>query len=175
MIWLTVLLLRMDQFCLSGSAPTARLSMRRSLLRWPWWKLCKRSWWATLCRTWWGGGHLNFHLKRPTSNSSAWIPVFVILQVCTKCKGVKEANMPLYCTCAGNYDLTFSTKVCNRCISIDVPPVRLNVCANDWFLSLLASTELLWADHSISEHRNSLQHEISGRDYRLVARHESTN
>lgn len=121
------------------------------------------------------GEHLNFNLKRPTSNSSAWIPVFVIFQVCTKCKGVKEANMPLYCTCAGNYDLTFSTKVWNRCISIDIPTVRLNVCTNDWFLSLLPSTELLWADHSISEHRNSLQHEISGRDYRLVARHESTN
>uniref|UniRef100_A0A3B5MER7 DNA polymerase epsilon catalytic subunit n=1 Tax=Xiphophorus couchianus TaxID=32473 RepID=A0A3B5MER7_9TELE len=30
--------------------------------------------------------------------------------VCTKCKGVKEANMPLYCACAGNFDLTFSAK-----------------------------------------------------------------
>ncbi|KAK5871426.1 hypothetical protein PBY51_004310 [Eleginops maclovinus] len=30
--------------------------------------------------------------------------------VCTKCKGVKEANMPLYCKCAGDFDLTFSAK-----------------------------------------------------------------
>lgn len=31
--------------------------------------------------------------------------------MCTKCKGVKEANMPLYCGCAGDFDLTFSAKV----------------------------------------------------------------
>ncbi|XP_029296654.1 DNA polymerase epsilon catalytic subunit A [Cottoperca gobio] len=30
--------------------------------------------------------------------------------VCTKCKGVKEANMPLYCKCAGEFDLTFPAK-----------------------------------------------------------------
>uniref|UniRef100_A0A6Q2YZ91 DNA polymerase epsilon catalytic subunit n=1 Tax=Esox lucius TaxID=8010 RepID=A0A6Q2YZ91_ESOLU len=30
---------------------------------------------------------------------------------CSKCKGVKEANMPLYCTCAGDFELTFPTKV----------------------------------------------------------------
>lgn len=30
--------------------------------------------------------------------------------VCTKCKGVKEANMPLYCKCAGDFILTFSAK-----------------------------------------------------------------
>uniref|UniRef100_A0A3Q3JPX5 DNA polymerase epsilon catalytic subunit n=1 Tax=Monopterus albus TaxID=43700 RepID=A0A3Q3JPX5_MONAL len=30
--------------------------------------------------------------------------------VCTKCKGVKEANMNLYCGCAGDFDLTFSAK-----------------------------------------------------------------
>lgn len=29
---------------------------------------------------------------------------------CAKCKGVKEANMPLYCTCAGDFELTFPTK-----------------------------------------------------------------
>ncbi|KAG7263406.1 hypothetical protein CRUP_007412, partial [Coryphaenoides rupestris] len=29
---------------------------------------------------------------------------------CVKCKGVKEANMPIYCRCAGNFDLTFSAK-----------------------------------------------------------------
>uniref|UniRef100_A0A3P8VY69 DNA polymerase epsilon catalytic subunit n=1 Tax=Cynoglossus semilaevis TaxID=244447 RepID=A0A3P8VY69_CYNSE len=28
--------------------------------------------------------------------------------VCNKCKGVKEANMPLYCACAGDFDLTSS-------------------------------------------------------------------
>ena len=36
----------------------------------------------------------------------------VPLQACAKCKGVKEANMPLYCTCAGDFELTFPTKVC---------------------------------------------------------------
>nr|XP_040050680.1 LOW QUALITY PROTEIN: DNA polymerase epsilon catalytic subunit A [Gasterosteus aculeatus aculeatus] len=30
--------------------------------------------------------------------------------VCTKCKGVKEANMPLYCRCAGDFHLTFPIK-----------------------------------------------------------------
>uniref|UniRef100_A0A8C9TG99 DNA polymerase epsilon catalytic subunit n=1 Tax=Scleropages formosus TaxID=113540 RepID=A0A8C9TG99_SCLFO len=30
--------------------------------------------------------------------------------VCVKCKGVKEANMPIYCSCAGDFTLTFSTK-----------------------------------------------------------------
>ncbi|XP_057689041.1 DNA polymerase epsilon catalytic subunit A-like isoform X1 [Corythoichthys intestinalis] len=30
--------------------------------------------------------------------------------VCTKCKGVKEANMPLYCKCAGDFELTFPAK-----------------------------------------------------------------
>ncbi|XP_078523382.1 DNA polymerase epsilon catalytic subunit A isoform X2 [Lissotriton helveticus] len=30
---------------------------------------------------------------------------------CMKCKGVKEANMPLYCICAGDFDLTISLKV----------------------------------------------------------------
>uniref|UniRef100_A0A674B4B2 DNA polymerase-epsilon zinc finger domain-containing protein n=1 Tax=Salmo trutta TaxID=8032 RepID=A0A674B4B2_SALTR len=29
------------------------------------------------------------------------------------CKGVKEADMPLYCTCAGDFKLTFSNKVCS--------------------------------------------------------------
>ncbi|KAJ8286048.1 hypothetical protein GJAV_G00033960 [Gymnothorax javanicus] len=30
--------------------------------------------------------------------------------VCTKCRGVKEANMPVYCSCAGDFTLSFSTK-----------------------------------------------------------------
>ncbi|XP_015221455.2 DNA polymerase epsilon catalytic subunit A [Lepisosteus oculatus] len=30
--------------------------------------------------------------------------------VCNKCKGVKEANMPVYCSCAGDFTLTLSTK-----------------------------------------------------------------
>ncbi|KAM8961963.1 DNA polymerase epsilon catalytic subunit A [Pelodytes ibericus] len=30
--------------------------------------------------------------------------------VCLKCKGVKEANMPVYCTCAGDFSLTISIK-----------------------------------------------------------------
>ncbi|KAJ8415285.1 hypothetical protein AAFF_G00422650 [Aldrovandia affinis] len=30
--------------------------------------------------------------------------------VCAKCNGVKEANMPIYCRCAGDFALTFSTK-----------------------------------------------------------------
>ncbi|KAA0716868.1 DNA polymerase epsilon catalytic subunit A [Triplophysa tibetana] len=29
---------------------------------------------------------------------------------CAKCKGVKEANMPLYCSCAGDFQLAFTTK-----------------------------------------------------------------
>ncbi|KAI4894825.1 hypothetical protein NFI96_029846 [Prochilodus magdalenae] len=29
---------------------------------------------------------------------------------CAKCRGVKEANMPLYCSCAGDFKLTFTTK-----------------------------------------------------------------
>ncbi|XP_048467692.1 DNA polymerase epsilon catalytic subunit A [Rhincodon typus] len=30
--------------------------------------------------------------------------------VCSKCKGIKEANMPIYCTCARDFDLTISVK-----------------------------------------------------------------
>nr|XP_023689121.1 DNA polymerase epsilon catalytic subunit A [Paramormyrops kingsleyae]XP_023689122.1 DNA polymerase epsilon catalytic subunit A [Paramormyrops kingsleyae]XP_023689123.1 DNA polymerase epsilon catalytic subunit A [Paramormyrops kingsleyae] len=30
--------------------------------------------------------------------------------VCAKCKGVKEANMPLYCNCAGDFSLSYSLK-----------------------------------------------------------------
>ncbi|XP_040208047.1 DNA polymerase epsilon catalytic subunit A [Rana temporaria] len=30
--------------------------------------------------------------------------------VCLKCKGVKEANMPVYCTCAGDFSFTISVK-----------------------------------------------------------------
>ncbi|XP_076845905.1 DNA polymerase epsilon catalytic subunit A [Brachyhypopomus gauderio] len=29
---------------------------------------------------------------------------------CSKCRGVKEANMPVYCSCAGDFQLTFTTK-----------------------------------------------------------------
>uniref|UniRef100_A0AAR2IGI2 DNA polymerase epsilon catalytic subunit n=1 Tax=Pygocentrus nattereri TaxID=42514 RepID=A0AAR2IGI2_PYGNA len=29
---------------------------------------------------------------------------------CAKCQGVKEANMPVYCSCAGDFKLTFTTK-----------------------------------------------------------------
>ncbi|KAK2837309.1 hypothetical protein Q5P01_014521 [Channa striata] len=38
--------------------------------------------------------------------------------VCTKCKGVKEANMPLYCGCAGDFDLTFTTKSFSEQITV---------------------------------------------------------
>nr|XP_033811806.1 DNA polymerase epsilon catalytic subunit A [Geotrypetes seraphini] len=38
--------------------------------------------------------------------------------VCLKCKGVKEANMPIYCSCAGDFDLTISTKVFVEQISV---------------------------------------------------------
>ncbi|CAJ0933209.1 unnamed protein product, partial [Ranitomeya imitator] len=31
--------------------------------------------------------------------------------MCLKCKGVKEANMPVYCNCAGDFSLTISMKV----------------------------------------------------------------
>ncbi|CAJ0933213.1 unnamed protein product [Ranitomeya imitator] len=30
--------------------------------------------------------------------------------MCLKCKGVKEANMPVYCNCAGDFSLTISMK-----------------------------------------------------------------
>ncbi|XP_029426854.1 DNA polymerase epsilon catalytic subunit A isoform X2 [Rhinatrema bivittatum] len=38
--------------------------------------------------------------------------------ICPKCKGVKEANMPIYCSCAGDFDLTISTKVFIEQISV---------------------------------------------------------
>lgn len=38
-------------------------------------------------------------------------PLKFWFKVCNKCKGVKEANMPLYCRCAGDFNLTFSAKV----------------------------------------------------------------
>uniref|UniRef100_A0A3B4B1K0 DNA polymerase epsilon catalytic subunit n=1 Tax=Periophthalmus magnuspinnatus TaxID=409849 RepID=A0A3B4B1K0_9GOBI len=38
--------------------------------------------------------------------------------VCSKCKGVKEANMPLYCNCAGDFELTFSTKSFSEQITV---------------------------------------------------------
>lgn len=44
-----------------------------------------------------------------------------------------------------------------------------------WLSTFLPSPELLWADHGVSEHCNSLQHEISGGDHWLVARHEPTH
>ncbi|KAM9811154.1 DNA polymerase epsilon catalytic subunit A [Neosynchiropus ocellatus] len=37
---------------------------------------------------------------------------------CNKCKGVKEANMPLYCRCAGDFSLTFSAKNFSDQISV---------------------------------------------------------
>ncbi|XP_066545416.1 DNA polymerase epsilon catalytic subunit A [Amia ocellicauda] len=38
--------------------------------------------------------------------------------VCSKCKGVKEANMPIYCSCAGDFTLTLSTKSFSEQISV---------------------------------------------------------
>uniref|UniRef100_A0A8C4T9X8 DNA polymerase epsilon catalytic subunit n=1 Tax=Erpetoichthys calabaricus TaxID=27687 RepID=A0A8C4T9X8_ERPCA len=38
--------------------------------------------------------------------------------VCMKCKGVKEANMPIYCSCAGDFTLTFSTKGFSEQLSV---------------------------------------------------------
>ncbi|XP_060894086.1 DNA polymerase epsilon catalytic subunit A [Labrus mixtus] len=38
--------------------------------------------------------------------------------VCSKCKGVKEANMPLYCKCAGDFDLTFPAKSFSEQIAV---------------------------------------------------------
>ncbi|KAG9339579.1 hypothetical protein JZ751_023470 [Albula glossodonta] len=38
--------------------------------------------------------------------------------VCTKCKGVKESNMPVYCSCAGDFTLTFSTKSFSEQINV---------------------------------------------------------
>lgn len=33
------------------------------------------------------------------------------MQVCLKCRGVKETNMAVYCSCAGGFSLTIHTKV----------------------------------------------------------------
>ena len=49
--------------------------------------------------------------KKTTCSWCSLLKTLFEFKVCTKCKGVKEANMPLYCGCAGNFDLTFSTKV----------------------------------------------------------------
>ncbi|XP_019956457.2 DNA polymerase epsilon catalytic subunit A [Paralichthys olivaceus] len=38
--------------------------------------------------------------------------------VCNKCKGVKDANMSLYCRCAGDFDLTFSVKSFSEQITV---------------------------------------------------------
>uniref|UniRef100_A0A669ECA5 DNA polymerase epsilon catalytic subunit n=1 Tax=Oreochromis niloticus TaxID=8128 RepID=A0A669ECA5_ORENI len=38
--------------------------------------------------------------------------------VCSKCKGVKETSMPLYCKCAGDFDLTFSAKSFSEQIAV---------------------------------------------------------
>ena len=32
-------------------------------------------------------------------------------QICLKCRGVKETNMAVYCSCAGAFSLTIHTKV----------------------------------------------------------------
>uniref|UniRef100_A0AAX7U0J0 DNA polymerase epsilon catalytic subunit n=1 Tax=Astatotilapia calliptera TaxID=8154 RepID=A0AAX7U0J0_ASTCA len=38
--------------------------------------------------------------------------------VCSKCKGVKETNMTLYCKCAGDFDLTFPAKSFSEQITV---------------------------------------------------------
>ncbi|XP_041095859.1 DNA polymerase epsilon catalytic subunit A [Polyodon spathula] len=38
--------------------------------------------------------------------------------ICTKCKGVKQANMPIYCSCAGDFSLSLSTKGFSEQISV---------------------------------------------------------
>lgn len=63
-----------------------------------------------------GGGRVD----RPSS----WLPLATAgaggdtgdqgcssLQICLKCRGVKETNMPVYCGCAGDFALTIRTKV----------------------------------------------------------------
>lgn len=37
------------------------------------------------------------------------------LQVCKKCRGVKEKHMPVYCSCAGDFALTISSQVLGTC------------------------------------------------------------
>lgn len=95
--------------------------------------------------------------------------------MCRKCKGVKEANMPLYCTCAGDFEHTLTDKVSPlnhwpqpwRCWSSLFSHLFL-------FLSPpLVRKELLWADHGVSEHSVPLQHELLGGDNWLVTCHES--
>lgn len=101
-------------------------------------------------------------------------------QVCTKCKGVKEANMPLYCRCAGDFDLTFSAKVCTLIyIQFSAESIRslpIWFCSHSFFFTpFLPFKELLRADHSVSEHSSPLQHELPGGDHRLAAGYEPTH
>lgn len=46
---------------------------------------------------------------RPGPGTSS--PGLLLLQICLKCRGVKEANMPVFCSCAGAFALTIRTKV----------------------------------------------------------------
>uniref|UniRef100_A0A670JRN3 DNA polymerase epsilon catalytic subunit n=1 Tax=Podarcis muralis TaxID=64176 RepID=A0A670JRN3_PODMU len=39
------------------------------------------------------------------------LPTSLVFQVCLKCKGIKDTHMPVYCSCAGDFDLLLPTKV----------------------------------------------------------------
>lgn len=94
---------------------------------------------------------------------------------------MKEANMPLYCKCAGDFDLTFPTKVSTLNYITSFNLVMKSIwliwyCSNSCFSFLFfIFKELLWADHSVSEHSVPLQHELPGGDYWLAACYEPTD
>ncbi|XP_058888909.1 DNA polymerase epsilon catalytic subunit A-like [Acipenser ruthenus] len=61
--------------------------------------------------------------------------------ICTKCKGVKQANMPIYCSCAGDFSLSLSIKGFSEQIGVfrniaahySMPFLRENI---DWMLQM---------------------------------------
>lgn len=78
------------------------------------------------------------------------------MQVCTKCKGVKEANMPLYCSCAGDFDLTFSTKVSTLNCTIIFHEKHVKICSHSCFLSFhfQSFSEQIAVFQNIASHYN---------------------
>ena len=83
--------------------------------------------------------------------------------------------MPLYCRCAGDFDLTFSIKVSAPSYMTSFILV-MKACVLQLFLfPLFHFKELLRADHGVSEHSVPLQHELPGGDHWLAAPDESTD
>lgn len=83
--------------------------------------------------------------------------------------------MPLYCRCAGDFELTFPAKVPTPKYIIQLSEESDIQHSSHVLFSPLLSTELLRADRGVSEHRVSLQHELPGGDHRLVGCYEPTH